>query len=462
MNMKSLQLSYLCIILSCTVVFAGIPTSDFPLQKQLKPPKTIKRDVASAELDEQVLLQTKDNYSNVRIFDINNVEIPFLVRSKRRKKSVIQEYSVSMNNISLKELPDNKIEIVLAQKNDSLASPDVIVFSTHLKNFEKQVTVYGSKDQTNWKPIIENKPIFDYSRFFDITNKRVEISNAKYKYYKLTISNISQKQDSPIVNIAKDTRKDGLFSEIEKTSFMRKDFKIDKISFLAKKSFEVKTSQIKRDYTVRNLESKNQSDGKETIVILSLDNVPLTKLTLLTDDSNFSRSVRLEGCDNPSSSMSWKHVACTTLTKIRMGKFSQNSTSINISNAVRHKYYRLTITNHDSPPLTIRSVKAEGEVHEVVFFCKDSMIYSMLYGGTISTLPKYDIFDVLRRTDGEDTDSYSLGDEEKNPDSTDGGAKFSLNSKSLLVVVIVIMIAALLWVITKTTKNIDQLTKEDE
>jgi hypothetical protein len=460
--MKSLFLSSLYIALSCVMAFAGTQPTDFPLQKQLEPPEIIKRDVASAELDEEVLSQTEDNYSNVRVFDSNNVETPFLVRSKRRKKSVVREYSVSMNSVSLKELPENRIEIVLSQKEGKLASPGVVVFATRLKNFEKQVSVYGSKDQTKWVSIIENKPIFDYSRFFDITNKRVEISNAKYKYYKLVIANISQKQDSPIVNIVKDTRKDGLFSEIEKTSFMRKDFKIDKITFLAKKSFEVKTSQIKRDYTVRDLETKNQSDGKETIVTLSLDNVPLTKLTLLTDDSNFSRSVRLEGCDNPSSSMSWKPVARTTLTKIRMGKFNQNSTSINIGNAVRYKYYRITITNHDSPPLTIKSVKAEGEVHEAVFFCKDSMTYRMLYGGAILTLPKYDISDVLRRTDGEDTDSYSLGEEEKNPDSTDGGSTFSINSKSLLVIVIVIMIAALLWVITKTTKNIEELSQPQE
>lgn len=445
------------LLVGVSCAFGGMEPSAFSLQKKLLAPKAGTRDVASVELDEEVLAATTDNYSNLRIFDSKAVETPVHVRGKRRKRSEMRERSVSMKSVSLKELPDNRIEIVLVQKDSSLSDPGAIIFSTSLKNFEKQVSVFGSNDKSDWKLIVEKKPIFDYSRFFDIQNKRIDISDAKYKYFKLDISNISEKKDSPIVNIARDTRKDGLYSEIEKTSFQRKDFKIDKISFMAKKLVEVKTSQVIREYTVRDLEIENRSNGKETLVTFAADNVPLTKLTLLAEDANFSRSVRLEGSDNRLSSVSWKHVAKTTLTKIRMGKFSRNSTSVHTGRAVRYKFYRLTITNHDSPPLAIKELKAEGEVHEAVFFCDKALDYRLLYGGAVLSLPKYDIAAVLQKTDGEDTDLYSLGVQEDNPDAGSGGSPFSINSKTALVVGIVIMIAVLLWVITKAMKSMDGL-----
>src|SRR5210317_1920014 len=89
--------------LTSASLLAGADNNAFTLQKKLLPPETRKRDVASVELDEEVLAETTDDYSNLRVFDSEDVETPVLVRAKRRKKSVIQEQSVTMENVLLNE-----------------------------------------------------------------------------------------------------------------------------------------------------------------------------------------------------------------------------------------------------------------------------------------------------------------------------------------------------------------------
>lgn len=460
--MKHLLTTFLTISLLSNA-HAAIDRHAFTWIKPLNPPETRIRDVATSVMDEEILLDADPEYANIRILDNSNNETPFTVRTQQRKKTEVREYTVEMKKTSFRELTDNQIEITLEQiknENTSLVDPGVIVLSSKMKNFEKHITVSGSIDGNTWEVLAENKPIFDYSRFIDIRNDRVDIKRGHFAFYRILISNISEKQQSPIVNIARDTRQSVLFSEMEKTSFRREDFRIDQITFMALKPFEVKTSTVTREYTANDLKVVNDPDEKKSIVTFSTFNTPVSEITIVTDASNFSRKVRIEGRNDSDSTSGWHQIANGTISRIMMGQFSQNHTSIQLSSPTRYTYYRMTIQNLDSPPVEISNINIRGPVQELVFFCKPEMDYHILYGGGNINPPIYDITDVLRKTAGEDTDTYSLNTRQSNPDFKTGHNWRLLNSKTLLTIFMVGMVATLLWIIAGTSRKLNTMDSE--
>ena len=435
----------------------------FPLMKDIAAPAGADREVGACDLDEEVLDAVEGDYSGLRILDAAEQETPYLVRPKRRKKTVVLECTVPMEKKSLETLPDNRVRIVLHQKpvtDEPLGEPEVLILSSRLKNFEKAVTVHGSFDGLTWELLTDDQPIFDYSRFIDIRNDRVDIKRGPYKQYRIEISNMSEKQESPLTSLAREKQGEKIVSETERKSFRRADFRIESITFKGKKSVERKTKSVTREYTAENFESELDAVEKETVLTFSVACPPLTKLTLLSEDANFSRRVEVEATDKDPAENDWRHLTTCNISRIRLGRFRQDHTEIALPGLPRFRWYRLKIRNLDSPPLTITGVRPSGEVHEAVFFCQKGQSYRMYYGAKGMSVPRYDIADVLRRTEGEDTDAYELGDEEENPAST-GEEKVGLGShRGWLVAAGIFMVVVLVWGIGTSLKNVDAL--EDE
>ncbi len=459
--MKKILITVLLALVVSETTYASADASYFPYMKKLTPPENAKRDVATFVVDEEMFAETDNDYANLRVYGRDKAETPSLVRSKRKKRSEIREYSVSMRQIAFKTLPDNMIQVILEQvKHDekSFDKPEAIVFSTKMQNYEKEVTVYGSSNQNKWDLLAEKQPVFDYTRFIDIRNSKINIKKGGYKYYKIEISNISESQQSPYTTIARESRKGEQVGEIEEASFKREDFRIDNIAFKGTKPTEVKTSGVTTEYSVKDFAVVH--DGKKTLVTFSTACTPLTSLEIVTSDSNFSRGVMVEGSDSQNDEPSWCRISMSNVSRIRMGKFNQEHTTIHLSKAQRYSRYRITIQNLDSPALDITCVKAVGEVHEVVFFCKAPGDCRVLYGGENIKPPQYDIADVLRKTEGEDADTYSPGKQEENLDYSGAKTFRFKQGKALLIIMVLLMVATLAWAIVKAIKNVDSMAKE--
>lgn len=438
--------------LYCGPVSGSTDIAHFLLMKELKAPEAGKRKIASLALDEEILAATDDTYSNVRIFDERGVEIPFLVRCKRETKPIVSEHSIPMKTIAFEPLSDNRIEIVL-EKEEKKADrlPSLIVFSTRYKNYEKQVTVYAGHNRASWEPVAENSPIFDYSKYIDVRNNRVEIKPGPYPYYKIEISNISESEQSPLTKIVRETRGGDVFREVEKTSFKKEDFRIEEIQFFERKQSIARTDEVTRLYSVTNVMVVNNPKKQETIVTFDTFRTPVRSLTILTKAPNFSRSLRVEGSND---SKEWHAVTSGTISRISAGEFKQERTAITFGRPSRYKRYRMIIMNFDSPPLDVSGVEAKGETHEALFFCDQSRKYRILYGAEEANSPSYDIAAVLREAEATDTDIYSLGKQKANP-SYSPAAGFRLNGRKLLVPVVLLMVGALVWLIAGSVKRLD-------
>jgi len=427
----------------------------FPLVKDVSLPEAASKKVAAFHLDEEIFSSTDNRYSNLRLFDDRDNEKPFLVRPAKAIKTETSEHRVEMEAVGFQKLPDNRIELIYSKKHkDNGHLPVTVVFVSALKNYEKQVTVWGSNDRHTWEPLAENKPIFDYSRFVDVRNNRVPVKSGEYNYYKILVANITENQHSPFVSIARETKDGKLVGEIEKGSFRREDFRMDRVDFFEMKESVVRSKSLTRQYPIKNLSVTNNLKEKTTIVMFDTGYVPLTALKLVTVSVNFSRSVRAECFEKNAGSEGWRHIVSAAINRIDAGGFKQDNVRIQFDDPVRSSAMRLIIDNRDSPSLEISGIDAEGEIHEVVFFPDKCRTFRVMYGAGRLDVPVYDVNEVLARVEGADADICSVGPQ-KNNTAFKKGASSMVGGRRLLVIAVLIMVAGLIWIISRTIKTVN-------
>ena len=237
------------------VVYAGEDRAEFPYYKHLKAVQTQTKPIGLFVLDDEIFAATDISYNNMRIFDEAGAETQFLIRPKIKGKYVIREYNIPVEQISFNLPEDNMMEIVLKQKQKKKKLiPAVIEFVTRERDFEKQVTVYGSNNHKDWKVLVRAQPIFDYSRYIDVKNQRVEIPEKQFIFYKIELWNITETRQSPFTQICRETKGPEPLREMEKVSFLKKDFKIEQIKFIEKRKIFAESEKKSRFITQKILE----------------------------------------------------------------------------------------------------------------------------------------------------------------------------------------------------------------
>lgn len=445
------------LLAGCWVSSGATDVRLFPFVKDVNVPAEAAKKVAVFNLDGELLSATADDYSNMRLFDEGDNEKPFLVRTAKTAKVETSESRIEMESVGFQKLPDNKVELIYTRKNkenDAGKVPFVVMFSTTLKNYEKQVTVWGSNDRSSWEMLAENQPIFDYSRYVDVRNCRVTVKAGNYVYYRIMVSNITENRQSPLVGIARETRNGSLVSEVEKSDFRREDFRMDRIDFIERKETTVRSKVLTRNYPVKNMNVTNNVKDKITVITFDSGRAPLTAIRVLTASANFSRSLKVECIETTGANAgSLRFVAAAGISRIDAGGFKQDNVTTGLGGALRRAIYRVTIDNQDNPPLDVSGVEVEGEMHEAVFFPERGRLFHVMYGAAGLDFPRYDIVEVLARVEGSDADLCKVGEQKENPKYSAAGARL-VDGRKLLVIAVLLMVAGLVWVIAKTVKSV--------
>ena len=327
-----------------------------PYAKQLEPAGDASADsrFGACAIDEDIYAVLNGDQSNLRIVDDKGTEVPFLIRTKTGDRTIEQSNPIPYEKLSFGKPAENAIEIELRRSSDQRflnRKASTVVLASGLRHFEKHVSVYCGNDGIKWMLLAENKPIFDYSRFIDIRNSRVSFPPADAEFFKLHISNISEKQDSPYTRLSRTMHAGTESSSTESTSFTRADFKIDEITFYETTKRTVKGKVLPQSYKASNF-SITEED-KQSLVTFATANTPLTAISLLTPDSLFHRGFTL---DNSDDGKSWRRIQAGTISCAGEGSEARESRVIKLPRAMRASFWRVAIQNNDSPPLDISGV----------------------------------------------------------------------------------------------------------
>jgi hypothetical protein len=426
----------------------------FPLEKTITLQADHRAEVGQWVMDADLFSALDNPYGNLRLYDTNGKETPFLIRNKADTRSVVSYAPVSVSSSveSLRQLPDNHIELVVTR---TASDPMVagIQFQSNIRNFEKLVTVSGSNDRSTWVPLVETAPIYDYSRFIDLRRDKINFAPSSYTAYRIEISNMTEKQDSPLVSLIRQTRGTDTPTEKEATSFRREPFRIDQIRFLERREHITSDATETAEADVTDLKVAHDAKARTTLVTFSTRRQPVTAITLLTDDSNFSRSATVEG-ESDVIPHGWATLSAGTLSRIRIGGTRQEQLMLKLT-ATRYKQYRITIRDMDNPPLEITGIKILHNQVEGLFFPKSSTPYRLCYGGQDRPYPSYDVASVLSRVVPDAVQNWKLSEERINPDySTKCGFRLC-SGKTAMTAAMIIMAAILIFFIARLAKKIE-------
>jgi hypothetical protein len=411
------------LLLSATLLVAepgeAVAHLEFAKKVEMPAPALEKGRVLAIRLDSDVCERTRERFPDLRVVaGETGDEIPFALRQLRRPKIVTRSERHPSRLESLGKMEGNQVEFVvrlILKENDPVPSIHRLVLRTPGRDFEKRVTVLGSNDQTDWTPLVQDVPIYDYSSIADIANRTIPLplpAEATFRYFKVIISNFQETKSAAVRELIRETRDGKKVSEIEKSLEDTSPLRVEDIEVWIRHERTVEDETVTVPVPVKII-GTTTAEGRTTLDIQTRRD-PLVSLRLQTDSVNFARNATLLAGDDPDS---LRRIAETNLTRISLGDQFSESLSISFPET-RAAQFRIVIENGNAPGLNITGAEAEANVYTAEMISDhlpEKGGIRMAYGGNEVSAPSYDIAAILQGKPGTNFLECSLGTEEPNP-----------------------------------------------
>jgi hypothetical protein len=456
-------LSAYCILAVAALSVAAAEPSGFRFSKSIERGTTTNEALIAVSLDSDVYASTQTGFPDLRILDAQDKETPFVLEKATQPRVRTLREQCASRVVSLKEHADG-IELLVKLDKDAPAARGISLI-TPLTNYERHVRVAGSDDGNTWTPLVENAPIFDYSRYFDIDNHEIRLPTNTFRQLKVIVSGITDARESPFVELTRKYRGGNESERIETTQLQRRPFRIERIELWHEREEPFAEEEKTKEYPARVSHVDADAKEKSTIVYVETRHEPLTKLTLETTSRNFSRSVRVQVPTELHGQAAWTDIAEGRMSSIRFGDYQRDSLGISFPEQ-RAGQYRLVIRDNDNPPLKITGIQAQGNVYRAVFLAAASAGYRLVYGSEAARQPDYDAASVIEplRHEGHRPAEVRLGPETRLAAAAPPSHTLQnlLNNPVLLGALIVALVALLGWALFRAAGRINQLPKDGE
>jgi hypothetical protein len=449
--MKYLHLSIIQLLVTFSFISAMKP-NEFCYKRPLQKTDTTQSEPAVFRMDKEIYRHTKNDFSDLRLFNDQDLEVAYNIRLTSNSDTATVREEVPMKLISFKKYGISGAHILLSRKkNDSI--PEELVIETPLRNFEKKVSVLGSNDQIHWIKLIENQPIFDYSQFIDLRNVSVSFDKSDYQFLNVVIDTISDLKQSGFSRVLLQSAPD---AQTKYTEFLQhqEPFRLDEITFYTvKKEINYGTQQIDQN-ELSIITTTRDTSNNSSIITLASNREPVSKLTISTTATNFSRQVTVFGTDDTTRDESWTQLASAEIFSLRFDNFKKEHSEILLNSSSRFFYYKLIVQNRDNQPISITGVMGSGPRHEVVFFHNGIHNLNVCYKADSSTVPQYDIETILQSAPVLNGNIWSLGKPEQCSQVVKV-EKSIFSSKTVLIAALLLMVFALLILLFIAVKKVD-------
>lgn len=384
---------YSALVLACSLA-ACSHAADLIGQKHLTVPEFEGEELVAVPLDTEVYARSGTNYPDLRIIHLATTqEVPYLLRRAQTKRSRKVQQVWSPEDLSVKPLDDGGLEIRFrSDLRRHPQPPQGIRFVSPLVNFEHHVRVEVSDDGIDWHTVFADGLIFDYSQFIDVRNLAIEpldIAGETPEFYRLTIANVTQEQQSQLLQLTRSLRDEEETSRTERVTINRQPFRIDRIELWIDEVRDDVPADRQATYPLTIDRVEQDAETKQTRVYLTSQREPLAEIVVETPERNFSRSARVEAPAEQGGQPTWHTLGTGTLSRIDFRSLHRESLSLAIPET-RATRYRLTIDNQDNRPIELAEVSARGQVYEVVFLADADATYALQYGDPALSTPSYD------------------------------------------------------------------------
>ena len=334
--------------------------------------------------DPEVYDRARLGLIDLRIIDGEDREVPYhlgVERGARERRS----FPVSVRDIGF--VPGQHSSFVADLGQEGTLHNEIEV-STTSQNFEREVTVEGSNDASTWAVLQERTKIFDFTlkeRGFTARDTRVRYPESTLRYLRVRIMNDGEE---PL--------------EISGASV-----------------FSVTEKQAQETAYPATISNRTEDSEKRTSLIvfdLRVSGLPTNRLTIDTPQVNFYREITLEGTgDAPlEDATNWSLVQRSgALYSYDTPKFVGDKLALEYPETT-FRFFRLTISNEDNPPLPIEGVEVYGVSRRLIFQAEPQASYKLYYGNPSARAPSYELERILPFLDTEDLPTGALGPQTDN------------------------------------------------
>lgn len=449
------NLFWLCALATASA-FAAAP-SEFRYARSVEWPDKGDEALVSATLDEPVYAAAREDYADLRIFDGQGAETPFVLEKVLESRRVVERLRTPGMAVSLRPTGAGGIEAVW--RLDASAPPATgLSIATPMTDHEHRVQVFGSRDGKNWTPLVGDAPIFDYSRYMDVNNRDIPFPQNAYRWFKLRIEQAEQTRESPWFALNRKDRAGVTVERSEWLNLQKVPFRIDGVEFWGEVEREAPPTEKKLTYAIRSFQTRRDAARKLTEIDIETFRTPLTGFVVQTAGRNFSRKATLQVPETRGLETRMRDIAQTTLQSLSFRGFEREQNRLSFAER-RQAKYRVVLHDEDNPPLDISGIQAEGNAYRAAFLASPGKTYSLYYGAEKVAPARYEASPILETLRGRyGFEEARLGPERAMPgipvETVPDIAKI-VNDPRFLGAVMSLAAVALIWALVKVGKRID-------
>lgn len=382
-------------------------------------------------LPRQVIAGAASDFADVRLFDDQGLETPYVIYAQNSPPSYPFPFQVL--SYSQSEAGD---AIVLQRPQDTGLFWELTVQTT-ARDFHKAVRLQASHDRATWDEVTADA-IFDFSSRIDVRKTTLAFPETDAPYLRLLLTDaVPPEADAAAVQL----RYEGLEFSVPGKSV--KPFRINGISG---RGGDVPAADHVYDRTTFVQPDTRPDTQGNTLVLLGRVNLPVAQFTLTVDNPYYHRRVELWAADTDKDD-AYHQVASGVMYKLPGVATADNTLRVQHT---QYPYLRLKILNGDNPPLRLQQVEAAWVRQNLYFIPAAGRRYTLYFGGEQMHAPEYELRRLLPAQPArlEQYAAMSLGDVQPharyNPRPTQGRSK-QLETTLLSVVVLVLACGLGFW-----------------
>ena len=342
---------------------------------------------------------------DMRLYSREGRELPFLSRVRFESGSALLSEPVQGTLLSF-DLDGRKATIcVRVGEAGKGARVDTLTIRTSERNFEKRVSISG-RDGGPWRQLVKETPFFDHRPRIALRRISFELPAQNYRELKIEIDNCGENYVSPLRRI---TGGEVPESRRQERAVLFRELKIDGVDLSVKRSVKLNDRPLEQEFMPELRSVTNDPATKSTIVEFDCRKIPLTRLELLTDSTNFSRHAEFMASDG-------SFGKTVLLKSLSLPDCSRRSTTIILDGEHRFGLCRITIENGDSPPLEKIVLKGYGPIYHLITLA-EALPARLCYGGNGVEPGEYDLGRTLSGVNPAllKFNEYRCGPQQRNP-----------------------------------------------
>lgn len=357
---------------------AGVAQVDSPTMEQFKYQAEIRgairrHAICRIPLPLELLTRSESNLADLRLFDADGREIPFVVRFSRLQPKTTE----APLTITSYEQSRDGVQLTVTVP-EAMGAVSGIEFTIPERDFRKQVTVIANDIAG---PVIGRDTIYDFSSHVDLRRTRVEFPATDARALVLRITDY---ETAPEARDTVQVTATGL--EIIFSRSWAKRLRIDAV---IGRSVQAEPGGPRIDRWPLRPVPTAQNASRQTVIDVPV-RLPAGRILFDVATPVFYRTVTVASSSDGRGG-SWQPFASGTICAFPLGGRPERRLHLDLPGTGITRY-RIAIENGDSPPLEIRSLSFESPTREIFFVADDDrQPYRLMVGARSVRAPNYDI-----------------------------------------------------------------------